>query len=171
MMDVLTAGPFTLRSPTANDVVWLCDACGDREVQRWTRVPDPYLPRHALEFAAAAAEQARLGTGLAYLIELTDSGELLGCCGLAHIEGGTSELGYWLAPDGRGRGAATTAVMRMVELAGAHGVTLLYATPLVGNERSERVLARCGFVCVDREALCDQRGNQMPASRWERRVP
>jgi RimJ/RimL family protein N-acetyltransferase len=170
-MEPLTAGSFTLRLPARDDVVWLCDSCRDPEVLRWTRLPEPYLPRHAIEFVAAAAQRAAQGSDVSLLIELTDSGELLGACGLMNIGARRAEIGYWLAPDGRGRGAAVAAVDRLITLAHELGVTVLEADVMVGNVRSELVLERCGFVCVDREATCEQRGFTRAATRWERRLP
>ena len=169
-MEPLTAGPFTLRLPARQDVVWLCDSCRDPEVLRWTRLPDPYEPRHAIEFVEAAEQRAARRCDIALLIELTDSGELLGSCGLMNIAGGRAEVGYWLAPDGRGRGAATAALDRLVALAPDYGVTLLEADVMIGNVRSELVLERCGFVCVDRGATCEQRGVHRPATHWQRRL-
>jgi RimJ/RimL family protein N-acetyltransferase len=171
MMDPLTVGAFTLRLPSSGDVVWLCDSCRDREVQEWTRLPKPYLPRHAIEFVEAAGQRAAVGSDVALVIELTDSGELLGVCGLMNISDGGAEIGYWLAPDGRGRGAATSAARRLVTLAGELNIGVLRADIIVGNERSERVLERCLFTCVDRHTTCEQRGVHRPATRWERRLP
>ena len=170
-MEPLTAGPFTLRLPTDADIVWLCDSGQDPEVVRWTRLPAPYRPRHAIEFVEAAGQRAALGCDIALLIELIDSGELLGVCGLMNIADHRAEVGYWLGPDGRGRGAATAAVQRLTVLAQDLGVSVLQADVMVGNIRSELVLARCGFACVDRNVTCEQRGANRPATRWERRVP
>ena len=170
-MEPLTAGQFTLRLPVRDDVVWLCDSCRDPEVMRWTRLPQPYQPRHAIEFVEAAGQRAARGSDVALLIELTDSGELLGACGLMNIGSGRAEIGYWLAADGRGRGAASAAVDRLVTLAKDLGVKVLEADVMVGNERSELVLERCGFVCVNRRSTCEQRGVSRAATRWERRLP
>ncbi len=169
-MEPLTAGPFVLRLPGPDDVIWLCDSCRDPEVSKWTRMPSPYLARHAIEFIEAASQRAACGSDLALLIELIDSGELLGGCGLSRIEGDQADVGYWLSPDGRGRGAATAAVNRLAELARDLGLRVVGADVMAGNDRSERVLERCGFVRVDRHTQCEQRGVMRPASRWERRL-
>ncbi|MCU1344436.1 MAG: family N-acetyltransferase [Acidimicrobiia bacterium] len=170
-MEPLLAGAFALRLPERHDVVWLCDSCRDPEVSQWTRLPVPYRPRHAIEFVEAAHQRAERGTDIALLIEVIDSGELLGACGLMNIGLHRADIGYWLSPDGRGRGAATVAVRRLAELAQSTGLRALEAEVFVGNVRSERVLQRCGFVCVDADAVCDQRGRNRPATRWERRLP
>jgi RimJ/RimL family protein N-acetyltransferase len=170
-MEPLTAGPYTLRLPDRSDVAWLCHSCRDPEVLRWTRLPDPYEPRHAIEFVEGAVPRAERGSDVALLIELTDSGELLGSCGLGNITADRAEVGYWLASDGRGRGAASAAVERLVALGQDLGVSLVEAYVMVGNVRSELVLARCGFVCVNPATTCEQRGVTRPATRWERRLP
>jgi RimJ/RimL family protein N-acetyltransferase len=59
--------------------------------------------------------------------------------------GGVVEVGYSVAPDHRGRGHATNAVMAWVRQAAAAGAGTVMAHTLAGPNASTRVLERCGF--------------------------
>jgi len=62
-----------------------------------------------------------------------------------------AEVGYWLLPSGRGRGAATEAVRLVVDWAlGDFGLHRVQAAADVENVASQRVLERAGF---EREAI------------------
>lgn len=59
---------------------------------------------------------------------------------------GRAGIGYWLAPEGRGRGAATHAVRLLAGWAfDALGVQRLELTCGPDNHASQRVADRCGF--------------------------
>lgn len=83
-----------------------------------------------------------------YAIVERASGRTVGGVGF-HREpiDGAVEIGYGLAPVARGRGIATEAVRALLDVARAHGVTVVADTD-DGNVASERVLERCGFVRV-----------------------
>ncbi len=56
------------------------------------------------------------------------------------------EIGYWLAPWARGRGAMTRSVCLLCAwLQAEHGLQRIAAGAEPGNERSQAVLARAGF--------------------------
>jgi len=174
---------WTLRPPRADDAAWIYDACQDPEIQRWTRVPSPYGARDAVDFLERSAREWAEGTGWAFVIAATETGELVGAVGLSHLgvcdtdaghgtgraDAGArvAEIGYWLSVDGRGRGAASAAVSGLSHWA-AHrlGLERLEATVAIGNDASEAVLTRCGFTCIDRRTSCDTPRGDVPASRW-----
>ncbi|MGE0308738.1 MAG: GNAT family N-acetyltransferase [Acidimicrobiia bacterium] len=170
----IEVGEWTLRPPRADDAAWIYDACQDAEIARWTRVPSPYTARDAVEFLQRSATQWADGSGCSFVIAATETGELVGTVALMRFSDGAgatasvAEIGYWLALDGRGRGAATAAVRGISHWA-AHrlGLERLEATVAIGNEASEAVLARCGFTCVDRQSSCDTPRGDVPASRWQ----
>ena len=43
---------ITLLAVEPTDAEWIFEACQDAAIQRWTRVPRPYLRSHADEFVA-----------------------------------------------------------------------------------------------------------------------
>jgi RimJ/RimL family protein N-acetyltransferase len=62
-------------------------------------------------------------------------------------EGGT--VGYWLAPEARGRGVMTEALRAVVSWAREeHGIRRLVLTTHPDNVASQRVAERAGFVRV-----------------------
>jgi RimJ/RimL family protein N-acetyltransferase len=137
-----------LRAPEDRDIDTIVAYCRDPDVVRWTRVPAPYGPVDAAEFLAQQARDRSEGTGAAYLIVAgDDDGEVLGSAGVHDLDGTARsvELGYLLAPWGRGRGAATAAVRLLSAWALQADMVRLYAEVVVGNDASERVLERAGF--------------------------
>ncbi|NEK59012.1 GNAT family N-acetyltransferase [Geodermatophilus sabuli] len=58
---------------------------------------------------------------------------------------GTVEIGYSVAPAHRGRGHATEAARRWLDIATARGVTLVRAHTLAEENPSTAVLRRLGF--------------------------
>ena len=146
----LTDGTVTVRPMGADDVPALTRACQDPEIPRWTRVPRPYTPEDARAFVAAAAAEAASGIGVALVV--ADAGDVfLGTIGLMEIDRstGSGELGYWLAREARGRGAATRAV-RLVAGWAAHelGLRRLEILTHGGNAASARVAERAGFAAT-----------------------
>jgi len=65
---------------------------------------------------------------------------------------GVVEVGYGFAPSARGHGYATEAVRALCALAVARGALAVIAETDVNNAASERVLERCGFAVMSRDA-------------------
>ena len=98
----------------------------------------------------AEQEEARLrGAGLNFaLVEPCDQDVVLGCVSLQEVrlDQGCAAVGYWLAPEARGRGAATHAVRLLARWAFAElGLSRLELTCGPDNEASQHVAERCGF--------------------------
>jgi [ribosomal protein S5]-alanine N-acetyltransferase len=93
-------------------------------------------------------------TGL-LMVELRDAGTALGYCGL--IDGGRGadqpEIAFELLRASWGAGFATEAATAVVGWARASGHRRLWATVWEWNTASRGVLAKLGFVEVDREQL------------------
>jgi RimJ/RimL family protein N-acetyltransferase len=136
-----------LRPPSPDDVDGITAACQDPEIPRWTRVPSPYTRTHAVEFVERSARMWDDGTDAPFVVIDTETGELLGAIGV-HRFGGEDdgpEVGYWLAPDARGRGIATRALRLVSKWAGNElGVRLLLQAD-VRNAASRRVAEKAGF--------------------------
>ena len=144
----LDAGPARLRVGTDADVDAITRVCRDPETQRWTRVPSPYERHHAQEFVEAQWRGAEAPwEGLALTIADLDSDALLGAVGLdVDAAERSADLGFWVAPEARGRGVATAAARRMCAL-GFERLDLARISmhAAVGNEASNRVAHRLGF--------------------------
>jgi len=88
------------------------------------------------------------------VVDAADGASVLGAVGLhaVDLERSRAEIGYWTAPWARGGGIATRALGLLSAWAiAADGLGLrrveLYAEP--GNEQSQRVAERSGFVRGD----------------------
>ncbi len=136
-----------LRLPRDDDAAAMAAACSDPEIARWIPVPVPYALADARAFLASAADGWASGAEATLAIEERASGRLAGMIGL---HGGCrpdrASVGYWLAPEARGRGLATRAVRLLAAWAFADPrLERLELLTLVGNEASGRVAARAGF--------------------------
>jgi RimJ/RimL family protein N-acetyltransferase len=145
----LRDGSVVLRRWRESDVPQLVEACKDPEIPRWTAVPDLYTATDARAWVRGEPLRRephgdRVSFGIADGVK---DDLLLGSISIMRIERGQSgEIGYWLAPWGRGRGAMVHAVrllagwsfeefaLRRIELAIA-----------VDNHASNRVAERAGF--------------------------
>jgi RimJ/RimL family protein N-acetyltransferase len=133
-----------LRPWTVDEAAWYV-AARDAEVFRWTT-------ESRTVSVAAVQDAIRRNTGQPQWVGLaiTDagSGELLGNIALVPTADRPTmgEVSYWLAPQGRGRGAATEAVQLLVAWACASGAfTSLVLYTLPGNAASQAVALRAGF--------------------------
>ena len=149
----LTDGVVLLRAPVETDVPALVAGCSDPEVGRWTcAIPIPYTDADARWYVAHTLAAWAEATAANFAVAAADEPDrLLGACGvhgldLAGEPGGTGEIGYWLAPAGRGRGLMTRAVRLVSDWAFAEaGLVRLSWYAVAGNEASLAVAERAGF--------------------------
>ncbi|MBB1253787.1 GNAT family N-acetyltransferase [Streptomyces sp. OF3] len=137
-----------LRPLGPEDAKALHAACQDPAIRRWTTVPDPYLPEHATSFVAEVAPGGwREDT--AYNLGVFDQdGTLVGTVGLVTLalNERRAEVGYWTAPEQRGRGYTVEAVRALAHWTfTALGVERLEWYAEVGNEASRAVALKAGF--------------------------
>jgi RimJ/RimL family protein N-acetyltransferase len=138
----------TLRPAVEADVPAIARACLDPEIVQWLpHLPQPYEPDDARRFIAQADAWRREGRELS--LAIVDSGDiLLGMIGL-RLTDDPPTIGYWIAPEARGRGIATAATIALAgwtfERFGSARLAL-HAEP--GNLASVRVAEKSGFVRV-----------------------
>ncbi len=140
------AAGLRLRLPTERDVTRITEVCQDVEVQRYTRVPSPYTEEHARAFVALAARGVSEATGLHLVVVEQQQDRVLGAVGLAiDRRDASGEIGYWVAPEVRGRGITTTGCRTLLghafEVVGL-GYVALWAA--VDNPASNAVARRLG---------------------------
>jgi orotate phosphoribosyltransferase len=139
----------TLRPWSQADVPAVVAACQDPLIARMrATVPSPYRESDARAFLAAQEPARRAGVRLELAIVDRSSGVLLGSLALsverAHDRG---KVGYWLAPEARGRGAASAAVRLISAWALDHlGLARLEMFIEPENVASQRVAERSGYV-------------------------
>jgi [ribosomal protein S5]-alanine N-acetyltransferase len=135
-----------LRDQAAEDIAFFAEMLGDPDtLVHW---PRPLTYEEAERWIAQNQRRyAEDGFGW-WAVELRETGELLGDCGLAtyQIDGRSEvELGYHFHRRHWGNGYATEAAAACVDIARARGLTRLIALILPANEASQRVAARVGF--------------------------
>ncbi|MGN6241343.1 MAG: GNAT family N-acetyltransferase [Cellulosimicrobium cellulans] len=128
----LDDGHVHLSSPTLDDADAITAACQDPAVAAWTVVPSPYAREDAVQFVSEYVgpgwERAdvltwgvRASAGPSGIPGPDGAGPLLGMVGLSlddAPEGRRSaEIGYWAAPEARGRGVSPPAGRREVDWA------------------------------------------------------
>jgi RimJ/RimL family protein N-acetyltransferase len=140
---VLETERLILRAPRFEDAEAIATLVNDRRIAENTlRIPHPY----ALADARAFLTAANTGDGeIVFLICARDAA-ILGCCGIAKLDGQTPEIGYWLGVAFWGKGYATEAARAVIDHAfGELGYDTLLAGARVSNPASRRVLQKCGF--------------------------
>lgn len=148
----LQDGPLELRPWRPGDGAALAAAWADPEVVRWTGVPE------ATDAAAAelwiAGEADRRARGLALDLAIERDGAVVGEVGLVDVDGrpGTAEMGWWIAPEHRGRGIAADAARLVASWAVDElSVTTVVARCHPDNPASGAVAAAAGFARCETE--------------------
>jgi len=143
----ISDGEIRLRLRTDADDPAIVDACRDPDIVRWTRVPDSYDDATAAEWAVESQRQREAGIGLHLIVADAASDALLGSIGVhANQAEGRADVGYWLAPQARGRGVMTRAVRLFSRwLFDNLPVERIEITIEPGNAASRRVAERAGY--------------------------
>jgi RimJ/RimL family protein N-acetyltransferase len=145
----LSDGTLTLRPWREADLPAVVEACQDPLIVRFVV---PIRPGYSAADGRAwllVQEPARLaGTGVELAITDADDGELLGAIGLVNVDAANRRgmIGYWVAPQARGRGVASGAVRLLAGWAlGTLGLARIELLTDPDNAASQRVAERCGF--------------------------
>ncbi|WP_329002657.1 GNAT family N-acetyltransferase [Kribbella sp. NBC_00709] len=116
---------------------------------------------------------AGLADGSLAVLAIADVGsdEFLGSIVLFNVRADRAEVGFWLAPWGRGRGAARDALAAAARLAARLGLTVLDARTSPDNQASQRTLLSAGYRQVgEPEAVTAPSGEVFTALKLERSV-
>lgn len=123
--------------------------CGEWDVCAFTSVPWSYSETAALEWVDRQRGKRAAGSVLALAIQGRDEERALGNVNLAGLDDGgrEAEIGYWLAPDARGRGLAIAAVSLLAKWGFDRlGLERIEFAILPENLASQRVAERVGAV-------------------------
>lgn len=145
----VNAGPYRLRSFSAVDVRLIQEASSDALIPLITTVPASGSEAEALAFIRRQHQRLTDGSGYSFAIAEAASDRAVGQIGLwlkDHHQG-RANIGYWIAPSHRRRGAASHALRALADWglgqAGIHRLEL-YVEPW--NEGSWRAAESGGFV-------------------------
>ncbi len=141
-------GVVRIRLRADSDLPAIVEACQDPAIKNYTRVAEHYTLDTARDFAEWAANQAAKGRELSLLIVDAEDDSLLGSIGFFDYvpDEGRLEIGYWLAPWARGRGAMTRAVHLFCEwIFDELDVTRIAAGIEPDNAGSHALIQRVGF--------------------------
>lgn len=142
-----STGDVTLRALEHRDADDYAAGTTDPLVRRYAHLPEPeYTAQRVGELIdTTIAAGLRDGTMAVLAVAAADSDRFLGSLVVFDVDADSAEVGFWLAPGGRGRGTATEALHAAQDLARSRGLTILRARTLVENDASRRVLERAGF--------------------------
>lgn len=144
----LTTDRLLLHAPTTSDIDRITEVCQDPEIPRWTTVPSPYAREHAAGFIDLITAGWADETETVWAIYHDDV--LVGMMGLHHIThhdaGGTAEIGFWMAPEARGRGYLVEAARAVLDWGfKTLGLARIRWQAVVGNIPSARAARALGF--------------------------
>jgi RimJ/RimL family protein N-acetyltransferase len=169
--EYLVEGSPTLRELGAADLEDVVLGCNDPLVQRFLPLlPAPYTEADARTFVFEHAPARRAEGGAEFAIAEPGNGRLLGCVGIRPEGRGVGEIGYWVAPWGRGRGVATGAARAASAWAFAHGYERLELRAVPTNGASQRVAIAAGYVRegVQRDGALSRDGGRTDLTLWAR---
>ncbi len=121
---LLTTNRLILDVPTSGDIDEINEICQDELIQKWTTVPVPYTRESAAFFIEQIAIPGWEKDSPTWFIrEISEKnnddgapGPIVGAISLTR-EATSAEIGYWLAPAGRGRGLMSEAVQAVLDFA------------------------------------------------------
>ncbi len=147
--DVTLSGDgFSLRPLSVDDIADITAACQDDSTQYWLPLPRPYTPQAAQGFITQMAPAA-LDSGDGIIRAIDIAGRLHGVIDFKSTNwpGADTEIGYWVAPWGRGNGLAGRAARLLADWAlttqDIARVTIYAAS---GNVASQKAAIAAGFV-------------------------
>ena len=143
----MTGAKVILRPWTAGDADAVFTACQDPEIQRWTTVPSPYAHSDAVAYVTEVAAAAWDDGGAVFAVVEAGTGRMVGAMGAHGMRDGVAHVGYWTAPEARGRGLTSDALRTLTRWflgdGGAARVELIVEPANVG---SVRVAESAGFI-------------------------
>jgi RimJ/RimL family protein N-acetyltransferase len=164
-MDSIEAGSVTLRQLGPGDIADITAACNNALVQRFLpNLPSPYTEADARAFALEFAPAQHAAGGAVFAIADPLSGRLLGSVGVHPRTPGVGEVGYWVAPWGRERAAATDAARAASAWAFKQGYARLEIRTALANGPSQRVAIAAGYA---REGLQRGGGEGRDGTRYD----
>jgi RimJ/RimL family protein N-acetyltransferase len=144
----LSDGIIALRPFRPDDVPAIVAACQDPEIQRWIPlIPVPYGEDEARGYVLMTLKSLQEGSSAEVAIVDAATDRLLGSIGI-HLGSNARRhsVGYWVAPEARGRGVATRALRLMARWGFERfAIERLALWTLLDNAASQAVAEKAGF--------------------------
>ena len=129
-----------LRRPAPGDIDAIVAACNDSAIARFIPlIPTPYERADAQWWVDHADELWATGSAYPFVIADAAAGGVLGAIEVRPAEG---SIGYWIAAEARGRGAATRALRLVCDWRTERPLWLVTHPD---NRASQRVAEKAGF--------------------------
>lgn len=156
----------TLRAISPSDAQWIYEACQDQQIQYWTTIPKPYLLEHAQAFAAEKVKEYKI-----WVIE-DKQNNAIGVISIHDVDSdGNAEIGYWVAPWGRGKNAVVNSIAEVEKFANNQSnIKTIQATISDLNEASQKVAIKSGLQRVEASCKMCPAGDQETPSSIYRKV-
>jgi len=156
----------SIRDITPTDASWIFDACQDEQIQYWTTVPKPYLMEHATSFTANALNEYKI-----WIIE-NEQNKPVGVISIHTVnEDSVAEIGYWVAPWGRGMGATKAAIKSLAEYAKTQpDIKSIQATISDLNIASQKVAIAAGLAKTEAAAKTCPAGSVETTATYYRKA-
>jgi RimJ/RimL family protein N-acetyltransferase len=137
-IDVMTTARLMLRPLTTDDVGLLFELNGDEEVMRFITGRPGTVDEATVEVADSL--------GCRWLAFERDTDVFIGWFGaIPSAVAGEYEIGWRLRRSAWGRGLATEGARALIDALFDRGANRVYAETMAVNERSRRVMERCGL--------------------------
>jgi len=170
-MDVLRGETVVLRQFRPDDAPDVVAGCDDPLTQRFLPLlPSPYTLDDAQWWIADGSRVAFESGGFNLALADPATDRLVGGGGVRAHGHGRGEIGYWVAPWGRGRGIASEATRLMTNRALAHGYERLVLRTQIENTASQRVALKAGYhrESVERSGGSSRDGGRHDLIVWSR---
>ena len=162
--DVLEREGCRLRALSVED--WALDQVisRDPDVVKWTYYPVGMTEEKSRHRIQDSLERTRRGLERRYAI-FNGEDDPVGTCAIGALDDDCPRISYAVLRQGRNRGIATSAARLLAEWALANGYAIVSLETIEGNEASEGVASKVGFVQVERYQA-DHRGETAWLTRW-----
>jgi [ribosomal protein S5]-alanine N-acetyltransferase len=169
----LTEGQVRVRALEHGDAAAYARGSRDEPVKRYGHLPLSEYTEGIVREQIDGVFADGLADGSLAVLAIADarSDDFLGSVVLFDVRADRAEVGFWLAPWGRGRGAAREALSAAARLAAHMGLNFLDARTVPDNEASRRTLLSAGYRQVgEPQTVTAPSGAVVTALTFERSV-
>ena len=164
-----------IRAIQAGDAQWIFEACQDEQIQFWTLIPKPYLMEHAEGFVRGEFPEYKIWVIEEQIGENSQEQDArpVGVISIHSVDDdGVAEIGYWVAPWGRGKGATRDAI-NLVAINAFEDPKIKYLQACISdlNVVSQKVARAAGLEALERACrTCPAGGEESSATNYRRTI-